>query len=834
MSSSIKKPAKPWPLIVLFFIFSTSAIVAGFFYYRSLEKNSLNETMEQLSAIADLKVRQVIQWRRERISDGNYLKGNIPQIRQFSRFLTEGQNRQLKNDLISSLKSYTENYDYRSTFFIDRYLNVKLFYPDQDTIIGDHIQVLLPDVIKKGDVIVTDLHVSGEVDFYHLDLLIPLKEPEETDTNVFGVVIMRIDPDKLLFPLIESWPVSSKTAETLLFHVEGNEIVYLNRQRHLEGGGIGMRMPVTDNKLPSSMAVQGINKTTNGVDYRGIPVVAAMKKVPGTPWYLIVKIDREEIYTSLIDKIGQIAIIIILTILTIGLFLAFLWWNQRVRFYKGKYEAELEQLALVKHFDYILKYANDIILLFDKDYRIVSANDRAIDTYQHGRSDLIGKNISELRSAETAGRIREDLVELERMGYSTFETIHRKKDGSTFPIEISARKVEIEGVKYYQSISRDISERKKAEETLRESEERFRKIFEESPFSMLMTGKDMGIIKANSSFCKMLGYSEEELLGLTFKYFTHPEHIAPDELSILRLVAQEIPIYHTEKRYLRKDGSVIWGSTTINIIRNTKGEAQLFFAMIEDITARKKAEEDLIAAKEKAEESDRLKTAFLHNVSHEIRTPMNAILGFSSLLNEPGIQEDERKQFVEVISQSSTQLLSIINDIVDLASIESGQVRLNIQTINLNDELRKLSEQFSYKQKSQGISLILETSVTDMNADIFTDSTKLIQILSNLINNAYKFTDKGKISFGYNLKDGFLEFFVKDTGVGIPSEHQDRVFDRFYQVDSDMSRQYSGTGLGLSICKAYAELLGGRIWLTSVPNEGSIFNFTILYKKKEG
>ncbi len=718
MSSSIKKTVTPWPLIVLFVILSTSSIVAGFLYYRILETHLLNETKEQLSAIADLKVRQIIQWRRERISDGIYLSGNIPHIRQFSRFLTEEGNKRNEVDLLKSLESYVENYDYRNALLVDNEYNVRLFYPDQDTVICEHLQKMLPGVISKEEVIITDLHQTGKVSYFHLDLLVPLKDPDVTDTSVFGVVVLRIDPEKLLFPLIESWPVSSNTAEALLFHVEGDEIVYLNRLRHLGSEGIGMRMPVTENRLPSSMAVQGIKETTDGIDYRGIRVVAAMKKVPGTPWYLVAKIDREEIYASLSDMIGQIVIIIVLIILTSGLFLIFLWWNQRA--------------------------------------------------------------------------------------------------------------------KYYQSLNRDISERKQAEETLRESEERFRKIFEESPFSMIMTGKDMGIIKANSAFCKMLGYDEEELIGLTFRDFTHPEHITQDELSILRLIAQEIPIYHTEKRYLRKDGSVIWGSTTVNIIHNSKGEVQLFFAMIEDITARKKAEEDLIAAKEKAEESDRLKTAFLHNVSHEIRTPMNAILGFSALLNEPRIQDDERKQFVEVIYQSSSQLLSIINDIVDLASIESGQVRLNIQKINLNDELRKLSEQFSYKQKPHGISLILETPLADRNADILTDSTKLIQILSNLINNAYKFTKKGKINFGYNLKDGFLEFFVKDTGVGIPPEHQDRVFDRFYQVDSALSRQYSGTGLGLSICKAYAELFGGSIWLTSIPNEGSIFSFTIPYKKKEG
>ncbi|MCX6302723.1 MAG: PAS domain S-box protein, partial [Bacteroidia bacterium] len=514
---------------------------------------------------------------------------------------------------------------------------------------------------------------------------------------------------------------------------------------------------------------------------------------------------------------------------------------------------------------------------------------------------------------------------------------------------------------FYQSIGRDITERKHAEEILRDSEDKFRKIFEESPFSMIMTGKDMGILKANSAFCSMLGYNEEDVIGMTFRNFTHPDHISNDDVSLLRLIKKDIPVYHTEKRYIRRDGSVIWGSTTVTLIRNKKGEFQFSLVTIEDITARrtakaeldksfsllkatlestadgilvvdtegrivqynrkfaemwhipdeilklnndeaalnfvlgqlkdpkafiakvkqlyadpeavtrdliefkdgktffdrysqpqkiggkalgrvwsfrditerKKVEAELIAAKEKAEEGDRLKTAFLHNVSHEIRTPMNAILGFSSLLNEPGLTEADRKQFVDVIFQSGNHLLSIINDIVDLASIESGQVKINIKEINVNSELRKLSEQYAYKQKPSNITLSLKIPLPDKDAKIMTDGTKLIQILSNLINNAFKFTKEGKISFGYALNDDFLEFFVKDTGMGIAKEHQAKVFDRFYQADNDaVSRQYSGTGLGLSICRAYVELLGGRIWLGSAPGEGSLFSFTIPYSRK--
>jgi len=961
MNSKIQKPATPWPLIVLFFILSASATVTGIIYYKSLQKHLLGDTLEQLSAIADLKVRQIIQWRQERLSDGGFLRSNSPHVRQFSQFLTEQNNRVLKNDLLRSLKSYTENYDYKNALFADSNFNVRLFYPEKDTVIGEHLQSILPVIMSSGEVIVTDIHQTGKVSYAHLDLLVPLKGPEHNDSTVFGILILRIDPEKILFPILQTWPSSSKTAEALLVYTESDDVVYLNKLRHEDNTEMSFRKPIIDDKLPAAMAVQGIMGTSDATDYRGIRVVAAMKKIPGTTWYLVAKIDREEVYESLNDSIGQVVIIIILFILMSGFFLGFLWWNQRVRFYRGKYEAELEHMALVKHFDYILKHANDIILLVDKDFVIVEANDKAIETYQYERSELIGKNVNQLRSLDIPESNRHDYKILGDSGHLTYETIHKRKDGTIFSIEISARKVDIEGVPYYQSIGRDITERKRTEEILRDSEDRFRKIFEESPFSMVMAGKDMGIIKTNSAFCSMLGYTEEEIIGMTFRNFTHPDHISNDDVSMLRLVARDIPVYHTEKRYIRSDGTVIWGSTTVTLIRNNKGEFQFSLAMVEDITARKtaraeldksfsiikatlestadgilvvdtegkivqynhkfaemwhipqevlrlneddaaisfvldqlknpeafitkvrqlysdreavshdliefrdgrvfdrysqpqkiggkavgrvwsfrditerkKAEADLIAAKEKAEESDRLKTAFLHNVSHEIRTPMNAILGFSSLLNEPDITENDRKQFVDVIFQSGNQLLSIINDIVDLAGIESGQVKLNIREVYLNRELRKLSEQFSYKQKLLNITLSLKTPLPDRDARILTDSTKLVQILSNMINNAFKFTRKGKISFGYTRKDDFLEFFVKDTGEGIPTEHQSKVFDRFYQVDSAASRQYSGTGLGLSICKAYIELLGGRIWLSSVPGEGSVFYFTIPYKKKEG
>ncbi len=959
MNSQKQKPALPWPLIVLFLILSAAAVVVGILFYQNQKKQNLGISTKELSAIADLKVKQIIQWRSERIADGSNFSENKSMMRQFSRFMTARNNRSLKDELFQDLKALTDSYDYRSAIFVDRNCNVILYYPDQDTVIGTYLEALLNRVMLNEEIVVTDMHRAEGISFDHLDLLVPLKGPEIKDTSVFGALVLRIDPSKVLFPIIQSWPSTTITSEVLLFHREGDSIVYLNELRHLENKA-KVKKSITDERLVDAKALQGIWETDDAVDYRGVPVVAAMKKVPESSWYLVAKVDRKEVYSSLQPNLRLIVIIIVLFIFATGSFLGFFWWNQRVRFYRQKYETELDRLALVRHFDYILKYANDIILLIDKDFVIIEANDKALETYRYEREELIGQPFSILHSYISMKEFENDFKPLDDIGYATFEAFHKRKDGSIFPIEISARRVDIEGVKYYQSISRDITERKLAEETLKESEEKFRKIFEESPLSIALTGKDMGIIRANSAYCRMLGYSEEELLGMTYKNFTHPDHIADDELSILQLVARNIPIYHTEKRYLKNDGSIIWGSTTVSIIRNKNGEIHFFLEMVEDITSkilaaaqlersfslqkatlestedgilvidnngkmvqhnrkfadmwripddillsgedvniihhvldqlkepeefvnkisrlysdpdaissdliefvdgrfferysqpqelsgqtvgrvwsfrditqRKRSEAEIIAAKEKAEESDRLKTAFLHNVSHEIRTPMNAIMGFSSLLNDPDLKVDERIQFIEIIMQSGNQLLSIINDIVDLASIESGQMKLNLKTININTALKNLCEQFSYKEKHQKVILRLKTPLENNESEILTDGTKLVQILSNLVNNALKFTTEGKIDVGYKLKDSFLEFFVKDTGIGIPKEYQSKVFERFYQVENRVSRQYPGTGLGLSICKAYSELLGGRIWLKSKPGEGTTFIFTIPYVRQE-
>ncbi len=241
----------------------------------------------------------------------------------------------------------------------------------------------------------------------------------------------------------------------------------------------------------------------------------------------------------------------------------------------------------------------------------------------------------------------------------------------------------------------------------------------------------------------------------------------------------------------------------------------------------KEEKRQLERALEKAEESDRLKSAFLANMSHEIRTPMNGILGFAELLKKPNLTDEKQQQFIGIIQKSGTRMLNIINDLIDISKVESGQMELVFSETNVNKQLEFLYNFFHQEAQQKGLRLTGHFSINGTQVIIITDKEKVYAILTNLIKNAIKFTNKGSIEFGFDLHDSDLKFYVKDTGIGISPEKQKAVFERFHQVDSSTSSGYEGSGLGLTIAKAYVELLGGKIWVESEEGKGTDFYFTL-------
>jgi PAS domain S-box-containing protein len=381
-------------------------------------------------------------------------------------------------------------------------------------------------------------------------------------------------------------------------------------------------------------------------------------------------------------------------------------------------------------------------------------------------------------------------------------------------------------------VFRDITERKKAEELLQERQfwlSESQRVGRIGSYSYdLMTN----IWSSSEVLDDIFGISHEKEKNFSaWLEIIHPDHREEMEAYFMDEVIGKRTQFNKEYKIIRANDKVprwVWGKGELTL--DESGEPIKMIGTILDITERKTVEEALISAKEQAEENDRLKTAFLNNISHEIRTPMNAIIGFAGFLNEPNLQPEKRNYFTEIICNASNQLLSIITDIINIATIEAGQETIKKTKLNVNTILRNLYNQFEIKADSQKILMHCVTPLPDNETFIETDETKLVQVLTNLIGNAIKFTKQGQVKFGYKVKPGFLEFFVEDTGIGIPANMHKEIFDRFRQADSTIARQFGGTGLGLSISKAYIELLGGTIWLDSSPGLGSTFYCTIPFE----
>ncbi|PKP08189.1 MAG: hypothetical protein CVU09_16945 [Bacteroidetes bacterium HGW-Bacteroidetes-4] len=406
------------------------------------------------------------------------------------------------------------------------------------------------------------------------------------------------------------------------------------------------------------------------------------------------------------------------------------------------------------------------------------------------------------------------------------------------------------------NLLREAAKRRQAEKTLRQSEERFRNLFENSAVGNTITFLD-DRIKTNKAFKEMLGYSDDDFKFVNWQEITHPVDVELSRQVIDSMLQGEYSTREFEKRYLHKNGKTVLTEVRTTLQNDEYGNPLYFINTIIDITERKhqeyllkeKNEEietqneeykqiniELQKAIAKAEENDRLKTAFLQNMNHEIRTPLNAIAGFTQLLSRSDITDEERANFGSIIENSSAQLVSIINDVLSIASLETKQETLTIEKVNINEILNDLHAIFKPQAEIKGVALDAHTQLSNEQSEIYTDKTKVTQILTNFLSNALKFTHKGYISFGYLLKDvdnkPVLEFFIEDSGIGIDAEHIEKIFERFRQADLSISYKYGGTGLGLSISKGLVDLLGGTIWVSSEPGKGSTFNFTLPYRIK--
>ena len=377
----------------------------------------------------------------------------------------------------------------------------------------------------------------------------------------------------------------------------------------------------------------------------------------------------------------------------------------------------------------------------------------------------------------------------------------------------------------------EIIERKKAQERLRESENKFRSVVDQAGEVFGLINAQGCILDVNHAACRLLGYSKEEFLQL--KAWDLDLSLGPDQWPVFFQSLMDKPFLIKEREYRRKDGTIFPVEVNITVIKINNDHYAVVF--VRDISERKRSEAELIRLKDEAETANKAKSEFSANMSHEIRTPMNAILGFSHLLNASSLDE-KQKSYLHTITSSGNLLLSIINDVLDFSKLEAGKLELENLDFDLKDLVVDVFKTARVKFSDSVINAYVDW---DESVPVWVkgDPKRLRQILLNLLGNAAKFTHQGEIVLKVALEQGSLrddsaqeimvEFCVKDTGIGIAPELQDKLFESFRQADSSTTRKYGGTGLGLAIASKLVSVMGGRIWVESVEGKGSRFYFTV-------
>lgn len=505
---------------------------------------------------------------------------------------------------------------------------------------------------------------------------------------------------------------------------------------------------------------------------------------------------------------------------------------------------------------------NDTVWILENDGTLIDVNKEVVRQLGYSKEEILQIGLKGIDASMSNDEVVLMIAALSRGDSHLFETIHRTKTGQLIPVEVNVGRVNYMGKQVAVCIARDITQRKRAEGFQH-------LLYEIASFTMgngtlnellALVRNELGkIMDATHFYVALYKQQTDTLEELVFLNENQPAYTWPVEGTLsghvfktgksALLCGKKRPDFlHANKLKEVDNPPSCWvgvplsdGEKTIGVLvlqrfSDEHGYDETNLQILEMVAhelsvvmQRQRMINDLIQAKDKAEESDRLKTAFLANVSHEIRTPMNGILGFVEMLNDPESDQKERAGYIDIVNKSGHRLMATIDDLIEISRIEAGLIELHPTETDLAESMEYQLSFFQTEAREKGLILELKEYLKGEDALIETDTYKLDGIMSNLLNNAIKFTPTGTITFGNSLRDGQLLFYVSDTGIGIPTDRQEAIFERFVQADLTSTRPYEGSGLGLSIVRAYLDKMGGRIWLESVPGKGSTFYFTLPY-----
>ncbi len=445
--------------VIIFILLVAGVFLGGHYYVKNEKKSIFDEKERHLAVIAELKVNQITNWRYERLADARQLLPELSNPAKINRLRNIEDKEARKQLFYGWVKEFFYNSECEGIYLYTKGLNEITFVNSsgQSAPLDAYETSQANLAFKLKNIVMSDLYKNGFNNSVNIGIAAPIYENSVTGENTIGLLIIKLDPNKFLFPYIQSWPGSNKTFETLLVRKEGDRALFLNKLRFRDDKPLSFSIALTDEKVAAVMAIKGFEGVAEAMDYRDIPVLAAAKNVPDTDWKLIAKVDSEEIYLPVRSREVFAGLFISGFIIGIIALLGFIWYMEIADFYRKQYDAEVERKIVAKRCDYLIKYANVIIINFNKGLQIVEANDKAVSTYQYNTDEILKLNMRDLQAPETLQQFLNELKIVQDKGSYIFTTVNKRKDGSTFPAEMILQHFVIEWVDFYQAIVRDLS-----------------------------------------------------------------------------------------------------------------------------------------------------------------------------------------------------------------------------------------------------------------------------------------------------------------------------------------------------------------------------------------
>ncbi len=757
MSSDANSPRQKFSPTLIFVLIAVNLVFmsTGGLIYRNQKEGLKNGIGQNLNAIANLKIISIREWLKDRKLTIQSLVENEAFYEHYKSFCEDSDNKDLES-LNSSLRTILIDTNYDQAILYNQDKNPIAVQPRFAPLIGQQVNRVLKMMMDTDTTQFIDIYEDPE-NVFHMGLFITLKDLTNP-AKPKGYVFVRINPEIAFYPYLQEWPAVSNTAETLIGKQIGDSAVFLNRLRFDKEAPLQRKISMKDTTVAVVMALRGRTGVSEALDYRGIRVVAATRKIPDSPWVLVARQDYNEAYQPVREKLTFV-LLGMFSIMVLASFIIFWVFRQQgLTFYRNAYRSEKQRNWLQ---NLIEQSINEIYVFDPETLKFSFVNQSALRNMGYTMEELRRMTPVDIKPLVSYEQFHSLVMPLRAgtLPVIQFQTVHRRKDNSEYPVEVFLQLLDSDSGKVFLAMINDITVRRQAEKLVADQQEE-------------LETKNLELAALNEE----LQTTNEELQT------TNEELIQSDEE--LRVTNEELQLSNNRMIYL-----------------NT----------------------DLTKAKEIAEKANRLKSRFLANMSHEIRTPLNGILGFSELLAEVA-ENEEQSRMADIIISSGHRLLDTVNSILDISALESGSVLVNYSSVRLSELVKESCGLYAAIAIKKGLEL--RHNVTE---EIFAlgDESLIHKVVNNLINNAIKYTNKGlieiRIEKDYHDNKAWAAIHVVDTGIGIPLEEQEIIFEEFRQASEGLTKKHAGSGLGLNISKRFAQAMNGTITLKSKKGEGSVF-----------